>query len=170
VDAELAREFGPAGKPPEAKQPPVRADAILAAERPPTRVLAPLSTATLVDTLAQQPLLKRSQLDEVTRTLKLQFPEPRGLAGELLKRGWLTAYQVNQLLQGRGPALVLDSYHSSAATRQQIANGVFVRHDGVEQDTIRRERTTPWPPLPPIIPSWSSTKSTSRASCPVLTA
>ena len=38
------------------------------------------------------------------------FPAPRALAGELIRRGWLTPYQVNQLLQGRGRDLLLGSY------------------------------------------------------------
>ena len=114
VDAELAREFGPSVKAPEAQGKPappagLPSSALITA-RPPAKVVAPASAAALVDILAQQPLLGRAQLEEVTQTLKLHFPEPRTLAGELLKRGWLTAYQVNQLLQGRGPGLVLGSY------------------------------------------------------------
>src|SRR5258708_980048 len=39
-----------------------------------------------------------------------RFPEARALAGELVKRNWLTPYQVNQLFQGRGASLVLGQY------------------------------------------------------------
>jgi serine/threonine-protein kinase len=37
-------------------------------------------------------------------------PDPRGLAKMLVERGWLTSYQANLLLQGRGQELVLGPY------------------------------------------------------------
>jgi serine/threonine-protein kinase len=36
--------------------------------------------------------------------------EPRAFAGELLRRGLLTPYQINQLFQGNGPSLQLGAY------------------------------------------------------------
>lgn len=36
--------------------------------------------------------------------------EARALAGDLIRRGWLTPYQANQLLQGKGAGLLLGSY------------------------------------------------------------
>src|SRR5207248_131347 len=39
-----------------------------------------------------------------------RFPDAKALAAELLRRGWLTAYQVNLLLEGRGPGLALGPY------------------------------------------------------------
>src|SRR5262245_42244694 len=68
------------------------------------------STASLVAALRQFRLLEPLQLAEVTRTLATRFPDPKGLARELIQRGWLTPYQANQLLQGRGHGLVLGSY------------------------------------------------------------
>src|SRR5262249_17887809 len=38
------------------------------------------------------------------------FPEPRELARELIRRQWLTAYQVNQIASGRGNDLVVGPY------------------------------------------------------------
>jgi WD40 repeat protein len=64
----------------------------------------------LLDLLCQCSLIDPTQLDEVRRTLLSGFPTGRLLAGELLRRGWLTAYQVNQLLAGRGRELVLGPY------------------------------------------------------------
>lgn len=72
--------------------------------------MAMVTTATLIDTLRQHQILEPEQLAEVTRTLQVQFPEPRDLARELMKRGWLSAYQLNLLMQGRGGELVLGSY------------------------------------------------------------
>jgi len=69
-----------------------------------------MSTTALLDTLAATPLLTPRQREEVVRVLRSQFPEARALAQELLRRGWLTPYQVNRLLQGRGGELQLGPY------------------------------------------------------------
>src|ERR1700738_3875697 len=42
--------------------------------------------------------------------LHLRFPDPKLLSKELIERGWLTPFQANQLLNGRGPELILGSY------------------------------------------------------------
>lgn len=68
------------------------------------------SSGSLVDALRQYRLLEPSQLDEVTRTLQARFSDPKAVAGELIRRGWLTPFQVNQLFQGRGQELLLSSY------------------------------------------------------------
>src|SRR4051794_27731482 len=68
------------------------------------------SVAILADALRHSRLLTPPQLDELIQTLQAQFPQPRSLAGEMLRRGWLTAYQINQLFQGRGSDLLLGSY------------------------------------------------------------
>src|SRR5208282_6710874 len=68
------------------------------------------STPSLVDALRRFRLLESAQLEEIARDLQARFAEPRSLARELLQRGWLTPYQVNQVLQGRGQELLLGSY------------------------------------------------------------
>jgi serine/threonine protein kinase len=72
--------------------------------------MATAPTANLIDTLRDCRLLETSQLDELARDLQARFPDPKELARELLRRGWLTPYQVNLLLQGRGRELLLGSY------------------------------------------------------------
>jgi len=67
------------------------------------------SSASLIETLRRLQLLEPVQLGEVAR-LAPAFPDTRALAKELLQRGWLTPYQVNQLLQGRRHDLVLGPY------------------------------------------------------------
>jgi WD40 repeat protein/tRNA A-37 threonylcarbamoyl transferase component Bud32 len=67
------------------------------------------SVAHLLDALRRHGLLEPRQLEEVVR-LQAVFPDPRLLARELVKRGWLTPYQVNQLFLGRGQELLLGSY------------------------------------------------------------
>jgi serine/threonine protein kinase len=65
------------------------------------------SVGELLASLRQSPLLTAAQLDLLSR---LRFSEPRALARDLLQRNWLTPYQVNQFLQGRGADLVLGPY------------------------------------------------------------
>ena len=67
--------------------------------------LAPFVTA-----LRELRLLDKAQLAEVDRDLSEHSPDPKDLARELVQRGWLTPYQANQLLQGRGKELLLGSY------------------------------------------------------------
>ncbi len=61
----------------------------------------------LSDLLSQ--LLEVNQREELP-ALHLRFPDPRLLCKELIERGWLTPFQANQLLTGRGPELILGSY------------------------------------------------------------
>ncbi len=64
----------------------------------------------LVAALRQLPLLDAAQLDEVAVTLQLRFPDARSLAAELRQRGWVSAFQAERLLQGRGADLLLGPY------------------------------------------------------------
>jgi serine/threonine protein kinase len=63
-----------------------------------------------IDELRTHKLLKAAQLDEVVRMLRSRFPAPMLLAKELVRRGWLTVYQINQLFQANGQQLVLGPY------------------------------------------------------------
>lgn len=68
------------------------------------------SSATFLAALRAHQLLDENQLDEATSVLKARFPEAPALAAELQRRGWLTAYQVRQLCEDEGQALVLGQY------------------------------------------------------------
>jgi serine/threonine protein kinase len=68
------------------------------------------STDGFVEELSKTKLLKAAQLDEVVRILKSRFSGPMPLAKELVRRGWLTVYQVNQLFQANGQQLILGTY------------------------------------------------------------
>src|SRR5262249_24931651 len=72
--------------------------------------MAIASTASFVEELRQQQLLEQDQLEEIARDPKIRALDLRPMARELVRRGWLTVYQVNQVLQGRGADLVLGSY------------------------------------------------------------
>lgn len=67
-------------------------------------------TATLVQALEQFHILDPAQMREVTQKMQGRFPASAALAGELVKRGWLTSFQVDKLLQGRGRELQLGPY------------------------------------------------------------
>ncbi len=67
------------------------------------------SVAGFVEVLRSGPLLKPAQAEELAQ-LQARCPDPRALARELIQRGWLTPFQVNQILQGRAADLVLGPY------------------------------------------------------------
>jgi serine/threonine-protein kinase len=64
----------------------------------------------LVGLIRQYPLLDAAQLDELVRVLVPRHADPRALAQELMRRDWLTAFQLNQLFQGHGDELVQGDY------------------------------------------------------------
>jgi serine/threonine protein kinase len=68
-----------------------------------------LKCTPLIDQTLQAHLLDASQREELLR-LQATTADSRELARELLKRDWLTAFQVNQLLQGKGNELVLGPF------------------------------------------------------------
>ncbi|OAI54255.1 hypothetical protein AYO44_15270 [Planctomycetaceae bacterium SCGC AG-212-F19] len=67
------------------------------------------TVAALNEELVKNQLLEATQLSQVAR-LQARAADARGLARELVQRGWLTPYQVNQLFQGHGKDLVLGHY------------------------------------------------------------
>src|SRR5262245_32710159 len=67
------------------------------------------TVAALHEALAKNRLLEPAQLSQVGRW-QTRFTDPLALARELLMRGVLTPYQINQLFLGNGRDLVLGSY------------------------------------------------------------
>ena len=64
----------------------------------------------LIESLRQGHLLEPEQLEEILSTFGPKASEPRALLGELVRRGWLTPFQVNQVSQGKAADLVLGQY------------------------------------------------------------
>jgi serine/threonine-protein kinase len=63
----------------------------------------------LIEELRTHRLLSNSQLTELEALPNLP-PDSRDLAKEIVKREWLTAYQVNLVYRGKGRDLLLDPY------------------------------------------------------------
>jgi formylglycine-generating enzyme required for sulfatase activity/tRNA A-37 threonylcarbamoyl transferase component Bud32 len=88
------------------------------------------SVAGLMKALRQFQLLNPAPLNELAEQLANHFHEPRALGKELLRRGWLTPYQLNQILQGRGAELVLGQYLLLERLGEGGTGQVFkARHD-----------------------------------------
>src|SRR5207248_2075362 len=68
------------------------------------------TVAAFSETLRELHLLEPSQLDEVKASLLALFPDAHALTRELVRRGWLTPFQANQLFIKGGAGLVLGSY------------------------------------------------------------
>src|SRR3954470_2853122 len=68
------------------------------------------SSPAFLELLRRYRLLEPTQLEDVERVLVPRMAEAKVLGRELLQRSWLTAFQVNQLLQGRAQDLMLGSY------------------------------------------------------------
>ena len=68
------------------------------------------SSDALVATLSSTQLLTAVQQAELNDRLQPKHREPRDLARQLLKRGWLTSFQVNQIFLGRASELVVGPY------------------------------------------------------------
>jgi WD40 repeat protein/serine/threonine protein kinase len=70
----------------------------------------PSSIFSLVKELSTSGILTAEQVTELTEQLEGHFTEPRALAWHLIERGWVTPYQINQLILGRGSELRFDDY------------------------------------------------------------
>jgi serine/threonine protein kinase len=99
----------------------------------------------LVEQLRGSRVLEPRQLDEVTLVLQEGFAEPRGLAEELIQRGWLTRFQVDRLQEGKGDDLVLGDYVLLDLLGEGGMGQVFkarhrVMHRTVALKVIRKEQ------------------------------
>jgi hypothetical protein len=76
--------------------------------------MAIASGSALIEVLLENRLIEPDQAEEINHYLLPRFTDPAALAKELVRKGWLTVYQVNQLLQGNagdlwvGPCWILD--------------------------------------------------------------
>jgi eukaryotic-like serine/threonine-protein kinase len=68
------------------------------------------SVADLVAALQQTGILQAAQTMEVSEALQQQFKTPQELGTELRRRNWLTSYQIEQLILGKGEELSFGPY------------------------------------------------------------
>src|SRR5262245_44006851 len=69
------------------------------------------SIAALLEALRQTQVLEQRQLQAILYPMQLRLAEPaQHLTDELISRGWLTPFQAELLLAGRGQELVLGQY------------------------------------------------------------
>jgi serine/threonine-protein kinase len=108
----------------------------------------PIATvADLGDLLRTHRLLSAQQLDEVENALRPAFPEPRELARELVRRGWMTPLQVNALFLGRADELVIGPYLLLERVGAGAMGQVFkARHQHLDRlvavKVVRKDRVT----------------------------
>lgn len=69
------------------------------------------SSGILMDTLRQHRLLSPDQLAQLPQFSQGRCGDARAFAKALIQRGWLSIYQVNQLLSGNGHELVIGPYY-----------------------------------------------------------
>src|SRR5262249_22980265 len=132
IDAELAAEFGR-----RERALPVDSAAQRQTLSPPDRgagLLQPASAAAFVETLRQYQLLDTARLDKLGEELLGRVSAPHALTRELIRRAWLTPYQANQLLLGRGHELVLGPYVLLERLGEGGAGQVFkARHQKMDR-------------------------------------
>jgi serine/threonine-protein kinase len=66
--------------------------------------------AQFLDGVARSAALDGNQLLQIQELARSVSPDPRYLGGELLRRGWMTAFQINQINRGQSAALHLGPY------------------------------------------------------------
>src|SRR5262245_58683523 len=72
--------------------------------------MVPGSVPDFVELLRRYRLLTPAQADELTREPALRPADPRELAKELVRRGWLTPFQADQVFLSHAADLLLGSY------------------------------------------------------------
>lgn len=91
--------------------------------------MAIASSEALIDALRSYDLLSADQLAQLPHLVQGRCDDARKLAKMLGQRGWLTIYQINQLLLGRGKNLVYGPYHVLDVLGQGGLSQVFkARH------------------------------------------
>ena len=80
----------------------------------------PTNAVELIDWLQRQELLTPEQVNELRPKLPT-FPDVRLLAKELIRRDWLSPYEVNQILTDKGEQLILGCFR----LRERLGEGAM---------------------------------------------
>jgi serine/threonine protein kinase len=92
--------------------------------------------ASFLDHLAASQLLQPAQLAEARRLAAQAGGDVRRLAQELLRRGWLTHYQINQVAAGRGKELTVGPYRILDRLGEGSMGQVFRAYHQAMQRTV----------------------------------
>src|ERR1051325_2539075 len=68
--------------------------------------MAMMTASELLDWLGKNLFLPGPQVGELRASVS-SWPDAHALAKELIRRNWLSPYQVNQILQGKGDGLIV---------------------------------------------------------------
>jgi eukaryotic-like serine/threonine-protein kinase len=93
------------------------------------------STGSLIDALRSFRLISSEQHQQLLGLVQGKTGDPRPLAKQLVQRGWLTVFQINQLFAGQGKDLAVGAYRVLDRLGQGGLSQVFkARH--VENDLV----------------------------------
>src|SRR5262249_10182825 len=87
--------------------PPVECVCVTPSE---SQIMPITSVAALLQLLDRYELVDHEQRSELRRIVQKHAQDLRGFARELLQRGWLTPYQINQLIADHGDSLLVGTY------------------------------------------------------------
>ena len=86
-------------------------------------------TAAFFANLRASGLLQTTQLQDLWQWIATARPDVQGLAKEVSRRGWLTAFQIKEIFKGRGRELVLDRYVLQDLLGEGGMGRVYKAHD-----------------------------------------
>jgi serine/threonine protein kinase len=94
------------------------------------------TTGALVDELRQYQLLSADRLAQLPSLAKAPRSDARVLAKTLGQKGWLSVYQINQLLSGNAKELVYGPYHIVERLGAGGLSNVFKAYHALDHETI----------------------------------
>jgi serine/threonine-protein kinase len=111
--------------------------------------MSPATVAELLQSLQEHQLLDAAQLEEIDRNLASE-KDPRALADKLVRKDWLTPYQVDLLFAGRGGELVFSKFRLLELLGEGPLGKTFRAYDTYQNRLVTLEllQHTRLPPTP----------------------